>query len=90
MLGLHQLYSCGLHAVLLQQLAVGLPLRLSYTHDGHNQMYATHVFCWSAAISHVLLYMRAVQTTKRTGWVRCNVQQPESIAGEQLSRSLPE
>ena len=24
---------------------------------------------------------RPPQTTKRTGWVRCNVQQPESIAG---------
>ena len=23
----------------------------------------------------------SLQVTKRTGWVRCNVQQPESIAG---------
>lgn len=25
-----------------------------------------------------------MQVTKRTGWVRCNVYQPESIAGVQL------
>jgi hypothetical protein len=39
-----------------------------------------------AAAIDFLMLLTNLKVTKRTGWVRCNVQQPESIAGKLESR----